>query len=243
MGAARLAAVGHHSAQEAAVESEPKGGDYAAEEEEQAADPAGGAAGKGGVVGRLAQRVSSWVKRTKGEPPSPPSPPPTPAAAARAKYGAAHTKLEGLKKRREEVTQLLAEGGDGPPSPFLALRGSCFDLHDGSYKYSMCPYDKAQQEYTSLGTWKGVSSQNGHAVFSFEGGQGCWNGPARSLTVDVQCGADNKLLRVEEPNRCTYRAAFASPAACDDAVVDAALQEAEEAARVARELETTHTEL
>jgi protein kinase C substrate 80K-H len=48
----------------------------------------------------------------------------------------------------------------------------------------------------------------------FEKGTKCWNGPARSLTVEVSCGAEDEILTVEEPDTCRYVATMTSPAAC-----------------------------
>lgn len=50
-------------------------------------------------------------------------------------------------------------------------------------------------------------------------GQGCWQGPARSMTVRSVCGPRTELLEVKEPDRCVYEATMASPAECSDAVI------------------------
>eukprot|EP01046_Picozoa_sp_COSAG06_P000453 COSAG06_NODE_12_length_35417_cov_270.698992_35_plen_149_part_00 len=50
---------------------------------------------------------------------------------------------------------------------------------------------QVEQDYTSLGNWEGYKKQSekegGGYVFSFSGGQTCWNGPARSATVILSC--------------------------------------------------------
>jgi hypothetical protein len=47
------------------------------------------------------------------------------------------------------------------------------------------------------------------------GGLTCWNGPARSLTLTFECGAADRLLSMDEPEKCAYAARFATPAACE----------------------------
>lgn len=48
----------------------------------------------------------------------------------------------------------------------------------------------------------------------YEGGATCWNGPARSVLIDLDCDVENKLVAVSEPNRCEYYFKFVTPALC-----------------------------
>jgi protein kinase C substrate 80K-H len=50
-------------------------------------------------------------------------------------------------------------------------------------------------------------------------GQGCWQGPARSLTVHAVCGSVNQILEVSEPEKCEYVATMATPAECTESVL------------------------
>jgi hypothetical protein len=52
------------------------------------------------------------------------------------------------------------------------------------------------QASTSLGNWGGYEKKGAgedeadfpHYIFKYSGGQTCWNGPARSATVVLECG-------------------------------------------------------
>jgi len=156
-------------------------------------------------------------------------------------HAEAQREVEELKARRDELAALLEEDG-GPDGVFLSLAGKCFELPQDQYTYKMCPFAQASQEPggTSLGKWAGLTSGGG---FSFTEGLGCWNGPARSLTVDVVCGADSAMQKVEEPNRCSYRAVFATPAACTQELALASKAAAEAAWAIVGELGGTHSEL
>jgi protein kinase C substrate 80K-H len=60
----------------------------------------------------------------------------------------------------------------------------------------VCPYENAMQASTSLGNWGGYEKKGAgedeadfpHYIFKYSGGQTCWNGPARSATVVLECG-------------------------------------------------------
>lgn len=56
-------------------------------------------------------------------------------------------------------------------------------------------------------------------------GAACWQGPSRTLTLHLRCGTKGELLGVDEPERCTYKAAMDTPAACDNAAVQSARAE------------------
>ena len=246
LGAARLAEVGHpdsHAAVSTPPADTPSGGGDASggadadasdgEEFENPADgevaPSGGAGG-GSLFSRLVGRATSWLARKDGVAAE--------APALRAAHTRAAAKLAQLTTRRDELAK-LASTDFGPDSVFLPLKGQCFELVQpsggSSYTYSMCPFGSATQQPggTSLGTWDGFVDGTDHSSWAFKGGAHCWNGPQRSLRVDATCGGDHKLIKVEEPNRCEYRASFETPAACAEAAAvaaEAAAAEADEAA-------------
>lgn len=47
-----------------------------------------------------------------------------------------------------------------------------------------------------------------------ENGQQCWNGPRRSVKVDLYCSAIDELRSVREEEKCVYRFEVGTAAAC-----------------------------
>ena len=106
----------------------------------------------------------------------------------------------------------------GPDGVFFSMKGSCFPFKQGQYNYEACPFGSAKQDHTSLGTFQGWGvdgAANDYSKMRFSGGATCWNGPARSLRLDFECGAKDEVLAIDEPEKCTYVARMATPAACD----------------------------
>ena len=127
---------------------------------------------------------------------------------------AAREELESTKQEEEklgtEVKELEEEttADYGPEGVFWSLKGETFEGKFGEFTYKLSPFEKAEQDYTSLGNWEGYERQaekdGGKWVFKFTNGQHCWNGPARSATAVLSCGVKNELVDVRETETCVY---------------------------------------
>lgn len=49
----------------------------------------------------------------------------------------------------------------------------------------------------------------------YEGGAGCWQGPARQTTVVMGCAEVEEIWRVVEEEKCIYRMEVGTPAVCE----------------------------
>mmetsp|Transcript_36332 Transcript_36332/g.86261 ORF Transcript_36332/g.86261 Transcript_36332/m.86261 type:complete len:360 (+) Transcript_36332:728-1807(+) len=132
----------------------------------------------------------------------------------RTEFHDADSKLRSLEKEQSDLTSKLA-GKYGDDGVWTSLRDQCFSAHVDKYVYEVCIFGEAKQKEghssVSLGRWNG--ELNGSELMYTEG-QGCWQGPKRSLRVRLACGAAEELSSVEEPSRCEYSALLRTPAAC-----------------------------
>merc|ERR1719470_436937 len=134
------------------------------------------------------------------------------AEAARRAYDDVDREFRDIEREIKELKESL-EKDYGDDRVFAVLSGQCFSHTDNEYTYKMCPFDHCSQRgkhggsETRLGGWGEWTGPEGdkYASMKFTGGQGCWNGPARSTTVYLECGAENTVTSVTEPNRCEYR--------------------------------------
>jgi len=137
------------------------------------------------------------------------------ADAARRAFDDVDKQYKDIAREIKELKESL-EKDYGEDNVFAALIGQCFSYTDNEYTYKLCPFDHCSQGGTRLGnwgSWAGPKSDE-YSIMKFSGGQGCWNGPDRSTIVYLQCGAENILNSVSEPNRCEYEMHFSTPAAC-----------------------------
>lgn len=137
------------------------------------------------------------------------------------------TQLDSLSSRMRELEDDMG-GRDhskfGNQGELYSLRNSCHSVQEGKYDYEVCIFGRAQQKDhgqhsgTSLGRWKGISvdQDTGLRKMEWTNGAKCWNGPERSATVFVTCGAENKVFSAEEPDTCRYVLEMESYIACDD---------------------------
>lgn len=126
-------------------------------------------------------------------------------------------KESAVKKLEEELNSDF-----GPAHVFFPLKGKCVSFNDREYTYTLCPFERATQDsngmQTELGRWAGWAGAEGnlYSKQKYEGGIQCWNGPARSALVNIECGVEDKITSVTEPAKCEYVFNFITPAACPD---------------------------
>ena len=104
------------------------------------------------------------------------------------------------------------------PRPLLRypLYTACITKQIQAYKYEVCPFKSAKQDFTKLGDWKGWAdvAEGAPKRMRFTGGQYCAGAGAREIEIDVSCGVEDALLELDEPETCKYHATMTSPAAC-----------------------------
>jgi len=66
-----------------------------------------------------------------------------------------------------------------------------------------------------MGKWNSWKDAE-YKVMYYKGGERCWGGPDRSTTVTLECGDENKVVDVKEPNKCEYTVKLQTPAACSE---------------------------
>lgn len=111
-----------------------------------------------------------------------------------------------------------------------ALHGKCVKGTFTQYDFELCAFEHVQQyEHGSViarlgswGSWK-LGTARPNSVMVYDGGDGCWNGPKRSVTVTLECGAVDEIVSVDEPNRCAYDMLFKTPAVCEESAAEAVL--------------------
>ncbi|KAK0545536.1 hypothetical protein OC845_005058 [Tilletia horrida] len=116
----------------------------------------------------------------------------------------------------------------GRESEFKALDDTCITKEVGEYTYEYCFGHGARQKTTKggmsthLGTFETFDPHNKsnekedefYLTQRYANGQHCWNGPARSVLVDLSCGVQNELFDVFEAEKCVYSMKVRTPAVC-----------------------------
>ena len=137
-------------------------------------------------------------------------------------------KRKGIEKEISEMETKI--GGLDEPVVTLgvdgelhSLQNKCFSTEAGKYIYEICLYGQAKQKEksggsTSLGNWveATLDKETGKRVWKWDKGIKCWNGPQRSMTAYVTCGAETKVISADEPDTCRYEVQVESPVGCDD---------------------------
>lgn len=143
------------------------------------------------------------------------------ADAVRATQREASTEKSEADNKVSEHEKDLAHDW-GATNEWSYALGSCFSVDLTEYTYEICPFAEARQKpkngggSTGLGKFEGFTGKdNKYTVMKFSGGQKCWNGPQRSMTVTLSCGVDTTVANVQEPSKCEYSAQMTSPALCE----------------------------
>ncbi|RXK36650.1 protein kinase C substrate 80K-H [Tremella mesenterica] len=135
------------------------------------------------------------------------------------------TKLQNDIKSSSETLEKMGLGF-GPEAEWKKLDGTCVDTVAGDYTYELCFFGRASQKSNKdsssnhLGTFGEWNTSAEPATYDYytrqvyKNGAKCWNGPMRSVTVDMTCGTTNALLQISEPEKCEYRFKVTTPALC-----------------------------
>mmetsp|Transcript_37824 Transcript_37824/g.59788 ORF Transcript_37824/g.59788 Transcript_37824/m.59788 type:complete len:306 (-) Transcript_37824:106-1023(-) len=116
-----------------------------------------------------------------------------------------HKKIDDLKSE--------ADFDFGEEEEYFELFGKCFDTRADKYKYTFCPFKNAKQDSTGLGDFVSESWETDKSVMKFERGRYCMD-KDRTASVYFECGKENEIIKVSEPERCEYNFYFRTPAAC-----------------------------
>ncbi|XP_063407852.1 glucosidase 2 subunit beta-like [Mytilus trossulus] len=110
----------------------------------------------------------------------------------------------------------------GPEGIFYKLSLTCFTYKTKEYEYQVCPFQKITQDHFpgtafSLGkvsTW--TSRKNGRYLLRMEGGDThlCPDGIGRMSVVTFLCGLNDRVIILQEDEKCVYGIKFSTPAAC-----------------------------
>ncbi|KAJ9063257.1 hypothetical protein DSO57_1001697 [Entomophthora muscae] len=137
---------------------------------------------------------------------------------ARSEVYDAENELRNLEDDLEKAENKLATDF-GAEGEYVALNENCYDFVNSEYTYSICMFGEVHQKSnkdsysTLLGNfekWEGSD----YKTQLYSGGAHCWHGPARLAKVAIECGAEEKVLGVSEPEKCEYHLRMTTPAAC-----------------------------
>ncbi|KAJ2614865.1 hypothetical protein H4S08_001517 [Coemansia sp. RSA 1365] len=138
---------------------------------------------------------------------------------ARTIYWDIQSKLNRERNEVDDLKTLLEESDLGPNDMYLSVKGECYKLDTGEYTYEICILDRVTQisnkdnSRQSLGSFTAFEGTN-YTTQQYLHGTKCWNGPERSITVQVICNENIQLLSVSELEKCEYQATIAAPFAC-----------------------------
>lgn len=151
-------------------------------------------------------------------------------AAAQEAYETANGELSNMRSDLRQHERRLDERRDkfGRENEFMALDGTCIQRDMGSYTYELCfggsttqisnndgyRFNLGHFDHFDADHQYGEDDDRHYLTMKYEHGQTCWNGPARSTHVTLECGKDNELLDVFEAEKCLYSMRVMTPAVC-----------------------------
>ncbi|KAK8545121.1 hypothetical protein V6N13_066428 [Hibiscus sabdariffa] len=151
------------------------------------------------------------------------------AAGVRKEYDESSAKFSKIKSRISSLTRKLKHDF-GPEKEFYTFYGHCFEIKQNKLRTSCCsslfgypllcnidclifPFVLSLTTYTfGFRSWD--KFEDSYRMMVFSNGDGCWNGPDRSMKVKLRCGLKNEITNVDEPSRCEYVASLSTPAVC-----------------------------
>ncbi|KDN36198.1 hypothetical protein K437DRAFT_260198 [Tilletiaria anomala UBC 951] len=123
----------------------------------------------------------------------------------------------------------------GREGEFKSLEGTCVERPIAEYVYEFCFGGRATQKprngaHVSLGSFNRFNPENNsspdqdeyYSTAIYDNGQRCWNGPDRSVFVNLVCDTKNGLLDVFEAEKCIYSMTVSTPAICFPPAAEAA---------------------
>lgn len=115
------------------------------------------------------------------------------------------------------------------------MKGACIATDAGEYTYELCWLDSVTQKpkkggmHNNMGRFSRFDNvhvdedvaPDGNGLGTgdrlaqrYEGGAGCWQGPARATTVVMACAETEEIWKVVEEEKCIYRMEVGTPAVC-----------------------------
>lgn len=152
---------------------------------------------------------------------------------------ALNSEKSALEQTRRSIQDHKAdlEKDYGPNGIFRPLKDVCIQKDSGEYTYEHCFLSQTKQipkkggSTVTMGRFNAISSitvddvnsageiqQIEKLALEYTSGQQCWNGPARSTTVILECGEENEILKITEDEKCIYSMQVTSPVACGEVV-------------------------
>ncbi|KAF8898115.1 glucosidase II beta subunit-like protein-domain-containing protein [Gymnopilus junonius] len=145
-------------------------------------------------------------------------------------YYDAKNELDRLTKDKEtkenDIKEIFNVHGFGERGEWKKLDGHCLELDTGDYTYEVCLFDEIKQKPNNGGTtfslgkfkrWNKDAEPGSPEFYSkqvYKKGTRCWNGPERNTKLLLSCGTENKVLTVQELEKCEYEITATTPALC-----------------------------